>query len=114
MNAQILEHPALAKKQQRAGLLSALEITEEMFVLASTGKWDDVRKLEAKRRDFLDQCLSRPVEQKDLQLFSDALGTLLQMNDKLVSCVQDSRDQYELDRSSTQKAVALASKYLDS
>jgi len=113
MNAQILEHPVLSQKKQRAGLANALEATEEMLVMARAGKWDRVRELETQRRGYLDQCLSKPIEQKDVQLFSDALSMLLSLNDRLVSCVHDSREGYEQQRRNTREAVARANNYLD-
>jgi len=113
MKAQILEHPALSQKKQRAGLASALEATEEMLVMARAGKWDTVKDLEIQRRVHLDECLSKPVEDKDLQLFSDVLGMLLVLNDKLVSYVHDTREEYDQKRQNTRKSVSQMSHYLD-
>lgn len=113
MNAQILEHPILSQKKQRAGLANALETTEEMLIMARAGKWDLVKDLEIRRRDYLDQCLTKPVDYEDIQLFSDALGMLLSLNERLVCCVQDTREEFDRQRQGTRQAIACAGKYLD-
>lgn len=113
MNAQILEHPTLAHQRQRKGMATALELTEEMLVMAQAGQWQQVKQLEKKRRDHIDRCLSRPVEAGDMELFSDALGALLTLNDRLVSVVQDTKATYRQNHLNTRKTVSLASKYLD-
>ena len=113
MNAQILEHPALSRKRQRTSLASALETTEQMLVMARAGHWDKVRELETKRRGYLDECLTSPIKHKDVQMFSDAPGMLLSLNDKLVACVQDTQEHYEQQRQSNRKAVSMAKNYLE-
>jgi len=113
MNGKILEHPTLSKKKQCAGLMNALEITEQMLVLARSGHWSEVGKLELKRRGFLDDCLSKPVARPDVELFSNALQALLNLNDSLMVCVQDTRNEFEQQRCQDIKALTLADNYLD-
>lgn len=91
MKGRILEHPTLVKRKQCRRLVEVLELTKSMVDHAQLENWTEVGRLEEQRRDELNECFAYKIDDKDSYLMSEALATVLHMNEELMSIVAEAR-----------------------
>ena len=103
----------LARRGQCALMANVLTRTSRMLEAARLGDWVVVAAMENKRRQLLKQCFSEAISPDNSEIFSEALATMLHLNEELVALLNEAKAnaawQFELDRKN-HRAVA---HYLD-
>ena len=113
MSKIILEHPTLVKRKHCKRLVDVLEKTKLMVDHAQVGNWTEVARLEEERRDELNECFAYKIADDDSYLMSEALATVLHMNEELMNVVSRARrDLIKKQSEATQTRVRL-NDYLD-
>lgn len=113
MKGTVLEHPTMTKRKQCRRLVEVLEMTKEMVSLAKQGNWSEVGKLEEQRRDDLNECFSYKIADSDSYLMSEALATVLHLNEELMSVVAGARKELIQQQSENSRTKTSLSNYLD-
>ena len=113
MNGNILEHPTVTKRRQCRRLVGVLELTNDMVGYAKQGHWDKVAALEEERRDELNECFAYKITDKDSFLMSEALATVLHLNEELMSVVADARKSLIREQGDMTRTASQLNSYLD-
>ena len=113
MKGAILEHPTLVKRKQCRRLVEVLEKTKLMVEHAKRGNWSEVGELEEQRRDELNECFAYKISDEDSYLMSEALATVLHMNEELMSIVASARKELIQKQSGAAQVKESLNNYLD-
>lgn len=113
MKGRVLEHPTLVKRKHCRRLVEVLEMTKSMVEYAQLGNWKEVGRLEELRRDELNECFSYKISDDDSYLMSEALATVLHMNEELMSIVAQARRDLIKKQSDGVQAKTQLNDYLD-
>lgn len=103
----------MVKRKQCRRLVEVLEVTKTMVEHAQRGNWTEVGKLELQRRDELNECFAYKIADEDSYLMSEALATVLHMNEELMSIVAAARRELIQKQSENVQAKAGLNDYLD-
>jgi hypothetical protein len=113
MNGTVLEHPTLVKRKHCRRLVEVLEKTKSMVEYAQLGNWQEVGRLEVERRDELNECFAYKIADNDSYLISEALATVLHMNEELMSIVARARRELIQKQGDTVQTKSNINEYLD-
>lgn len=113
MNKTILEHPTLVKRKHCRRLVEVLEKTKLMVDHAMVGNWSEVATLEEQRRGDLNECFAYKIADDDSYLMSEALATVLHMNEELMNIVSKARRDLIKQQSETTQTKVRLNDYLD-
>ena len=98
----------------RAGLLAnILVMTEEMLESARNDQWDDVTKMEERRRQALSECFGAPIPEEHSELFTEALAAMLHMNEELIAILENAKAEVAIKRTDQARTSKSLGHYLD-
>jgi hypothetical protein len=101
---------ALRERRRRFQLARVLKVTEQMLEQANAGNWELVEELEAQRSLELQECFSMQ-DDTPSELVSEALATLIYLNEQLVQIVRYAKERTTADRYEHRRALHAASVY---
>lgn len=105
-----LQQKELHEKRKRFQLARLITLSEDMLNHAKTGDWEKVEELELMRRVELDECFAMQNESPSL-LISQALATLVHINEQLVYLVKQARDRVSTEHGKHYQSHKIASTY---
>ena len=98
---------------QRTLIRLALEKTQEMLLEGKKNNWELVNKIETERRLLLSQCFESTVAARNSQIFSEALATMLHMNEELVALLNEAKRDAAARHSEQKHSSQAIGHYLD-
>ena len=112
LSAQCLE-TLLARKGQCALMANILMRTYRMLEAARSGDWDVVTVSEKKRSQLLRDCFAEPIHPANSELFSEALATMLHLNEELVALLTQAKIEAAKKHGADVKTQEAIGHYLD-
>ena len=98
---------------QRTLIRLALEKTQEMLLEGKKNNWEAVNKIEVERRLLLSQCFESTVATRNSQIFSEAIATMLHMNEELVALLNAAKTNASVKHGNDRKKHQAVAHYLD-
>ena len=98
---------------QRTLIRLALEKTQEMLLEGKKNNWEVVNKIEIERRLLLSQCFESTVAARNSQIFSEAIATMLHMNEELVALLNEAKHDAAIRHSEQKHSSQAIGHYLD-
>lgn len=94
-------------------LASVLLQTSQMLDAARSGDWTQVIAMEHKRSQLVEQCFSEPVGASNSEIFSEALATMLHMNEEVVALLNAAKVHASVKHDDYRKKHEAIAHYLD-
>jgi len=114
MNDDHVVPRSIDEKPQPAQMLAnILLLSEKMLKEARNGAWDIVTELEEERRGALSMCFSEQLPPNQEDLFSQALGAMLHMNEEMIGLLEAAREHVAIKRTGQKQVNRSLGHYLD-